>query len=312
MSISEISSENHAVNLIDKTGQPRFWERGRWAKWGGKKPPMTPARTHAIAEKRRFDQLRLKMDQFASARELAAAIESGAARRFQFPVDDFLGTFECADTDLTPRHLAALGCVAAVTFGWGRQGLVGSHSELGELLADESGRGLKARRTGAVMRELVAWGYLQSEPTFRPYGAVTSRRGNVYQLSPTCRAALERGIARRRARTCAYAWQSDSSSGVPGIPEISSLGSEKNMNSPGKTAWQSQREAVSAAPTQIHSEPGPVPGGVLHAPLPGRRQDANRDTPRKAPDADGRERSEMLSDVLHRMGAMWLVGMGDS
>jgi len=213
-----VTKSDCGVTLSDPIApsEGAYYLEPRWAKFGGKKPPMTPARIGAIAEKRYWEKHGPRTDadraRYASGRELAAAIANGALVPFEFPERVLLTAFPRAGL-IRKRQLQLIGLIAAVVFApppWARVGVIASQDELGMLV------GLRERRMRLLVRQLIGWGLLVDQPTFTGFGVVHNRRANAYTLAPTLHAALA-SWDRARARVPG---SRDSRSGVPGNPEI--------------------------------------------------------------------------------------------
>ncbi len=201
---------------------------------------------------------KLDLASYASCRELAVCIESGSVRPFMFDAIAVLALFP-EGANATKRHVDVLRIVATATYAMERAGLVVKHDELGAQI------GIKARRTGTVVRELVAWGLLTCTPTFERYGCVSSQRGNAYALGDDLRALLDRFV--RPGKTRARRLRSAKQSGYP-----LSEKSEKNQGSQGLAG--NVGSSVAASPG-IVPDPGSVPAGSTGAAQPVTRQGAN-------------------------------------
>lgn len=87
---------------------------------------------------------------------------------------------------LAPRHIAALSWVVTGQLVYRTRGLIISHNTMGGLLVGLGRKGapLGERWTGQTMRELVAWGFLTSQPwTTDGVGVRVLRLSNLYRLT---------------------------------------------------------------------------------------------------------------------------------
>lgn len=268
------------TGTLDKRNTPRntppagWWTEPRWR--GGKPATFSAQRARAIAEKRAWSALELPLGRCITGHELAAVCGTS-----ELPV-----TWEMlapgipsavAPTLREPHRRALVGLARAMVKYTVERGaalaVVATYDELAPLV------GRSARQTRRVVDELAKAHVLETFPTFEAKGAVTSRRGNGYQLGGTVWSALLAGIARARVAGHELAGDDGQASGLLRINSpvehvlsecVAAFAATVSV-SPAKPAtidFRATVPAAAAAPpdlSRVKARPGAPPNGSVAA-----------------------------------------------
>lgn len=255
----EICNTDSPTTILDNEPCDRFWERPRWQKFGGRKPPMTPARVRAIAAKRSHENnlvaLRARERNAVDITKCLSGNELVAERKYMGDGASFkLGLFGATSSlKLSWLDAKILAAVAYAMCSKGLQALLVTLAELRQVL------GMGQTAIGDSIRKLEAHAKLKVDPSFVEFHAVTNQRGNFLRLTRQCVEEFRLYVPQWvdvPEGTVDPTWRPRTRDGSRGFrsPEANpDLGhTDKKTGSPSgmASALPCDRSAVSAAPTR--------------------------------------------------------------
>lgn len=259
-----LDSGDDGSRLDTAVGAPR--ER----RWGGQRPPITPARAKAISERREFLAHQDELADYARELPDVARLELVSAR----DVDLAIG----AAGELAPLSLRLLWRIALVQLlGFG--GIAVTYAALGAAV------GASERCVRRAMKKLVGYGsVVRVCQVFEQHGAASSVRCTAYKLAPGVLCLLG-GIATRPTFGQASGTVSAAEEPFQGSSCSSGVSARPPLTRPASAA----PSAVSVSPSGTVFYRTAVPDGSSRRAGAGTRQGATRSAPPEAPDGDGVE-----------------------